>query len=148
MNELPTIKKRRAEKEPPRGQGDFDQRKQPLRPSHDNAGEFHGSDANGREEDIPGAGKLASTLKYEQRSGSSQCKLAWNVDTGKQQRSESVSDIHLQMMAPTDFPEVEPRCAWQDEMARKWESGGSARESGVKGRERWLPLQNAKDRLM
>ncbi len=145
MDELPTIKKRRADKQPHWDNGDSDQHEQQLQRTREIAGDFHGVIRCGAEEQIIG-GKRASTLKYEQRSGSSQCQLAWNA-AGKQQRNESVTDIHLQMMAPIDSTEIESRGGWSDEMGA-WGSRGSERDGSIKGRERWLPLQNARDRLM
>lgn len=52
------------------------------------------------------------------------------------------------MMAPADLIEIESRAGLRDNMARHWENGGSAKDCGNKGGERWLPLQNSKERLM
>ncbi len=143
---MPTIKKRRADKETQWGRKNSDHCEQLQQHNHESAVEFPGTAANDAVEDVK-VGKRASTLKYEQRSGSSQCQLAWNVP-GKQQRTESVTDIHLQMMAPADLIEIESRAGLRDNMARHWENGGSAKDCGTKGGERWLPLQNSKERLM
>lgn len=149
MNELPTIKKRRADKGPQWNEADSEHIEQPMMMSHKNADELYNISgtcfAGG---DAAGVGKLASTLKYEQRSGNSQCRLAWNVPS-KEQRVASVSDIHRQMISPPDFPEVGSQAGWRDDVARALENGGAAKGGSIKGKtERWVPLQNAKDRLV
>ncbi len=146
---MPTIKKRRTDKGPQRNEADSEHIEQPKMNSYENAEKLYSvSGTCVAEGDAIGVGKLASTLKYEQRSGSSQCRLAWNVPC-KEQRVASVSDIHRQMISPPDSPEVGSRAGWQDDVARALENGGAAKGRSIKGKtERWLPLQNAKDRLV
>lgn len=95
-----------------------------------------------------GGYKLASTLKFQQRSDSSQCRLAWNVPTNMQPRVASVTDIHLQMMSKPENHAFAPATGCF-EMEHAWIHGGSEFDVGVreKSRERWVPLQNAKERL-
>ena len=149
MNELPTIKKRRAETRSQLGERDFEEHLQSLQCSQERLDEFWSSGggkcANVLLQDTRGY-KLASTLKFEQRSGNSQCQLAWNVP--KIQRVSSVNDIHLQMMSKSDVGELESESGCREERDFAWcNAGSTAKEIGVKGRERWVPLQNAKERL-
>jgi hypothetical protein len=150
VNELPTIKKRRTETKPQLGERDCEEHAQSLQCSQERVDKFWSSDgekcANVHLRQISGY-KLASTLKFEQRSGNSQCQLAWNVPK-IQQRVASVNDIHLQMMSDPDFNEFESESGCREERGFAWCTAGSnAKDIGVKGRERWVPLQNAKERL-
>ena len=166
VNDLPTIKKRRTEREPQWGECDSGvhqhpqqyyrhqqqlqqqqqqyQHQQPVRRSQERACDaWRGGGVE--EEPIRDAGnyKHASTLRLEQRSGSSQCHLAWNVSHEQQEQAASVADIHRQMMSRSDFNDSESTAGWQE----RW-NGGSARDNAsIKGRAAWVPLQNAKERL-
>ena len=151
MNELPTIKKRRIDAKPQWSENDCDEYPQsPKRTQEHEGGFWSGGGGSCIEEHVQETSgyKLASTLKFEQRSGSSQCQLAWNVPN-MQQRVASVTDIHLQMMSNPDVDEFESAAGYREEGELAWHNRSlSAKNSVVKGKERWVPLQNAKERLM
>jgi hypothetical protein len=144
VNELPTIKKRRTDKEPQWS----DEYQLPPHHGHEQKREFRSGSGRCPEEEFQKAGsfKLASTLKYEQKSGSSQCQLAWNVH-GKQQKIASVTDIHQQMLSESDWNEPSSAAGWQEEGVCAWRNERSAMEGNVKSREHWIPLTNGKERL-
>jgi len=164
VNDLPTIKKRRTEREPQWGECDSDvhqyhrhhhqqqqqqhhhQYQQPLRHAQDRADDARsGGCSNLVEEEFArdAGNKHATTLRLEQRSGSSQCHLAWNVASKKQEQGASVSEIHRQMITQSGFDDGCAAAGWQEGRV-----GGPTRDSAsVKGRAGWVPLQNARERL-
>jgi hypothetical protein len=145
VNELPTIKKRRTDREPQCG----DEYQLPSHHGQEHARDFWSDGSRYPEEDFrqkAGGYKHASTLKYEQKSGSSQCQLAWNVHS-KQQKIASVTDIHQQMLSESDLIEPSSAAGWHEERACTWQNERLAVEGNVKSREHWVPLKNGKDRL-
>lgn len=152
MNELPTIKKRRTDTKPQRSEIVCDEYRQSFDCSQEGTGDVWNAGCGGCVEENfqkTRSYKLASTLKFQQRSDSSQCRLAWNVPSNIQPRVASVTDIHLQMMSKPENHAFAPATRCLEEMEHAWIQGGSEIDVGVRGksRERWVPLQNAKERL-
>lgn len=147
---MPTIKKRRRDHAAYSPIRSSRKHQQPLSPCQASMEErvfprVYGSYDNDCPQDV-GAHKLASTLKFEQRSGSSQCKLAWNVPNTKQ-LTASVTDIHLQMLSRPDYKES-PSAHERYEDKNAWYSDENGCDKVcVKGRQCSVPLQSAKDRL-